>query len=261
MSRKGKGGRAGNTLCSQNERGATLAYRRYPSFEADPYFRPPRSSWWPDWLNRASHVLIAVMALVYLIDFLLPGRPLLSLGWNSAARVAAGEVYRLVTAIFLHASLPHLLANSLSIYILGNLVETMIGWRRFLVLFFASGLVGSAASLFFATFAASVGASGAVFGLLGYILFVRWRRPFVIPPAMQQWVTVMLILNVIFSFMPGIDRWAHFGGLAGGFVAGFAVGLPGQRPFRSPVVRERLLAAAAVLLILAAVILSLRRYF
>lgn len=241
-----------------------MAFYRGERSPNEPTFRPARTSILPPGWDRVTYILIGINIVVHLVDtvagYFGTYRPLANAGANAGLWVAQGEYYRLFTSIFLHANLQHLLMNALGIFILGNIVETLIGWRRFLLLYIVAGLVGSAASLYFHPIGASVGASGAVLGLLGYILYVRWQRPYAIPPQMQQWAMSLLLLNLLFSFLPGIDRWAHLGGIVGGFVGGFIVGLPGvRRSWGQSAEPERSLLPAllGLLAVIAAIILSI----
>lgn len=206
----------------------------------------------PPWLSQAAYVLIAINVAIYLIEALFfSGRPWLSAGSNFGPAIQAGEYYRLVTSMFLHGDMMHLVMNGLAIYILGTMVESSIGPRRFLILYFAGGLAGSAASLFFMPVTPSVGASGAVFGFFGYLLYTRWKNPAALSPEVSQWLTTLLIINVVISVIPGtrIDMWGHFGGLAGGFLAGNIVGLPGRSApgMRQPLDLVRAVVATLVL--------------
>ena len=232
----------------------------YPEWLQDPppdHYRSGKSGiQLPPWLSSAAYVLIAINVAVYVIEALFfAGRPLLVAGWNFGPAIRAGEYYRLVTSMFLHGDVMHLAMNGLAIYVLGTMVESSIGPWRFLVLYFAGGLAGSAASLYFMPNVASVGASGAVFGLFGYLLYTRWRNPLALSPAVSQWVKTLLIVNIVITILPGtnIDIWGRFGGLAGGFLASNIVGTPGWTNsfprMRRPQELGRAILAALVLVI------------
>jgi len=177
-----------------------------------------------------TQTLLAIIAAVFVLD-LLSGNWLLLAGAKFGPSIWGGQWYRLLTSAFLHANLMHFATNAFSIYIIGPLVEGMVGGRRFLLIYLVSAVMGSGASLFFSPFTLSVGASGAIFGLLGYLLFAHWRRPQAVPYSVRQWVLGILLLNVFITFvMPRIDIWGHLGGLIGGFAAGFIAGPPGPSP-------------------------------
>src|SRR5690625_5245252 len=242
---------------------ATGRQSGYPEWLSDPpdHFQSGKSGTkLPPWLSNAAYILIAINVAVYLIEALFfSGRPLLMAGANFGPAIRAGEYYRLVTSMFLHGDMMHLVMNGLAIYILGTMVESSIGPWRFLVLYFAGGLAGSAASLYFIPTIPSVGASGAVFGLFGYLLYTRWRNPMALSPAVSQWLKTLLIVNIVITVLPGtnIDVWGHFGGLAGGFLAGNIVGLPGWRATRTRTRQPREIGRA----VLATLILLLGIWF
>ena len=131
--------------------------------------------------------------------------------------VSDGEWYRLLTAAFVHQEIWHLGLNMYALWILGRMLEPVLGRWRFVTLYVLSALGGSAASLL-APDVISYGASGAVFGLMG-ALFVVLRRFGRDVTA----VLVILAINVVFGFVvPGIDWRAHFGGLITGALLAFA---------------------------------------
>ena len=131
--------------------------------------------------------------------------------------VADGEWYRMLTAAFVHQEFWHLGLNMYALWILGRMLEPVLGRWRFVTLYVLSALGGSAASLL-APDVISYGASGAVFGLMG-ALFVVLRRFGRDVTA----VLVILAINAVFGFVvPGIDWRAHLGGLITGAVLAFA---------------------------------------
>jgi membrane associated rhomboid family serine protease len=139
----------------------------------------------------------------------------------SAPHVANGEVYRLVTSGFLHAGLFHLLVNMYSLWILGNLLEPAVGRVRFLLIYLVSLLSGSFGALLVTPNSFTVGASGAIFGLMGAGVMVMRNRG--IDP-MQSGLPLWIGINLVFSFaVPGISVGGHIGGLIGGSLAAIAL--------------------------------------
>ncbi len=121
--------------------------------------------------------------------------------------------WQLVTAMFAHGSLEHLAMNMVSLWWLGTLLERMQGTLRFALVYFTSGILGNLA---FALLGAgyAVGASGAIFGLLGAVAVLLYaQRESLMAKAMLQGLLVMIGINVLNSFMPGIALEAHFAGL------------------------------------------------
>jgi membrane associated rhomboid family serine protease len=134
--------------------------------------------------------------------------------------VAEGQYYRLLTAMFLHASVVHILFNMLSLWWIGGPLEAALGRVRYLALYFVSGLAGSALTyLVAAPNQPSLGASGAIFGLFGATAVLMRRLRYDMRP-----VIALLVINLIFTFgWSGIAWQAHIGGLVGGVVVGYAM--------------------------------------
>ena len=143
------------------------------------------------------------------------------------ALVAQGEWWRLFSSMFLHSGIVHLGLNMISLYFLGSFVEPAFGRGRFLALYLLSGLSGGIAYLYFGGFSVpAVGASGAIFGLLGGVLGYALRRgSFSWQNPLIRQLLILLALNLYLGFsIPNVSNTAHIGGLAGGFVFGWLVG-------------------------------------
>jgi len=136
--------------------------------------------------------------------------------------VANGEYYRLVTSGFLHGGLLHIGFNMYILWFLGQILEPALGHVRFAALYFASLLAGSFGALLFSPTALTVGASGAVFGLMG-ATFVMQRARGMDP--MQGGIGPLIVLNLVIGFLPGlnISIGGHIGGLIGGGLAGYVI--------------------------------------
>ena len=134
--------------------------------------------------------------------------------------LAHGDWWRLITSAFLHYGPFHLLLNMLALYWFGSLLEQRIGSGRFLALYLVSGLAGSAGALLWSPNAATVGASGAIFGILGAGLVLEQQRDYVFGGSALG----IIIINFIFTFsISSISKGGHIGGLIGGIVC--ALGL------------------------------------
>jgi membrane associated rhomboid family serine protease len=211
-------------------------------------------------VNAVTMGLIAVNVGVYLAELATGGS---SNGTNNvifdkgvlfAPYVAAGDWWRLLTAAFLHYGVFHLAVNMYSLFYVGSLLEHVIGRWRFLLLYLASGLAGSAGALVVTPNAATVGASGAIFGILG-ALFVLERRGHI---ASGGQIAGLIVINLIFTFafsgfalggqVTGltISLGGHLGGLVGGFVL-----MIGLLQFR----RSALYSLAAIAAVVAASVL------
>jgi rhomboid protease GluP len=170
----------------------------------------------------AACVLLQVLAITWGRQH--PNAILLLMGANSGPYVREGQVWRLLSSAFLHSldSLAHIMVNMIALYSFGSFLERVLGWRRYLILYGASALGGGIASALIANVQLSVGASGAIWGLmLGGFALTRPRQTLFPPRIARQlrsrllWV---LVLNVGLSFMSFVDKYAHFGGGIVGFV-------------------------------------------
>jgi len=142
------------------------------------------------------------------------------------ASVAEGHLWLLVSSMFLHAGFIHLALNMLSLYFLGSFVEVAFGRERFLALYLVSGLAGGIAYLYFGAFNGPVvGASGAIFGLLGGLLGYSLRRgTFTWQNPLIRQLLILTALNLYFGFsVTNISNTAHIGGLLGGLTFGWLV--------------------------------------
>jgi membrane associated rhomboid family serine protease len=145
--------------------------------------------------------------------------------------VADGEWWRLLTSAFLHANLIHLGLNMLMLWWFGRALEGLLGRGRFLGLYLVSALAGAAGALLVNPAAFTVGASGAIFGILGAGVVLERRRIYVFGGGALG----VVLLNVLFTFaVPNISIGGHFGGLVGGALAvlalaGFGAGHPAYR--------------------------------
>jgi membrane associated rhomboid family serine protease len=164
---------------------------------------------------RLTYILIGICVVAALGDLFGGGNQLTDDGALSRAAIQDGEYWRLLTAGFLHDGLAHLLFNMFGLWILGSILEPAIGTRRFAVIYFVSLLCGSFGSLLQEDVFRTVGASGAVFGLMGATAVVMWNRGLnILESGLGLWIG----LNLVISFLPGLHiSWGgHVGGLIGG---------------------------------------------
>ena len=129
--------------------------------------------------------------------------------------VANGDWWRLITSAFLHASLLHIAFNMYFLWFVGSAVEQALGRGRFLLIYFVSALAGSAGALVLTPNTPTVGASGALFGLLGAALILERQRNFVLGGS----ALALIVINLILSFtLSNISVGGHIGGLIGGIL-------------------------------------------
>jgi membrane associated rhomboid family serine protease len=134
--------------------------------------------------------------------------------------VGNGDWWRLVTSMFLHYGPLHLGLNMLALWWFGGAVEQVLGRGRYLLLYLVSGLAGSAGALLFTPESITVGASGAIFGILGSALVLERQRTYVLGGG----AVGIIVLNLAFTFaIPGISIGGHLGGLAGGALGTLAL--------------------------------------
>ena len=159
---------------------------------------------------------------------------LLAWGADYGPAVAHGQWWRLMSSVFLHGSVLHLLNNMALLWVLGELLEDDVGTVRFTAIDLVAGLGSSLASIWWHTTTVGVGASGAIFGLMGAAMVLAWRRAL---PEEVGGVVLLLSailggINLVMGFiMPGVDNAAHLGGLLTGALLGLAL---------SPRLRHRL---------------------
>jgi len=149
-------------------------------------------------------------------------------GANLSEAVKAGEVYRLITCAFLHAGILHLAFNMYSLFIIGNQVETYLGKFKFTLVYLISALSGSLMSCLF-TDGLSVGASGAIFGLLGSLLYFGYHYRLYLGDVLRRQIIPLIAINLLLGFiLNGVDNAAHIGGLIGGYLSTMALGVKGK---------------------------------
>lgn len=150
---------------------------------------------------------------------------LLLFGANYPVLVRAGDYYRLITSAFLHIGLLHLICNNYALYVIGSQLESFLGKAKFLIIYLVSAICGSLMSMLFSD-NISAGASGAIFGLLGSLLYFGYNYRVYLGTVLKSQIIPLIILNLVIGFVtPGIDNAAHIGGLLGGLGMTMALGI------------------------------------
>lgn len=178
-----------------------------------------------------TYVIMAICIILFVLMELSGGstnsQTLLKFGANLDVLVKNGEYYRLFTCIFLHIGIMHLLCNMYSLYIIGREVESLFGKIKYIIIFILSGISGSIMSLAFTHNTISAGASGAIFGLLGALLYFGIHYRTYLGEAIKRSVIPIIVVNLIIGILAeGIDLAAHIGGLIGGVLVAMMVGIP-----------------------------------
>ena len=166
--------------------------------------------------------IIALNLVIYLLT-LIPGfgEDLIYAGMSVNILIADGEWWRVITSMFIHSGFPHVLFNMFSLFLFGPELEKIAGKIRFLTIYFLAGIFGGAATyLTQDPYYASVGASGAIYGIFGaFAALVYYTRHLF--PQLKQIILPLIVISVIMSFItPNINIAAHLGGLIAGFILG-----------------------------------------
>jgi membrane associated rhomboid family serine protease len=181
-----------------------------------------------DWGHTINPVLLAHVQSVQFTQW----------GANAGRLTLHGQPWRLLTSMFVHANIIHLLLNMIGLWQVGSLVERIFGSLRFSGLYLLAGLVGGLVSMAFHPGGETLGASGALFGIMGGLLAFIGRKDSGVPPtivqALRTSIGPVLLLNIAVGFaFPRIDNAAHIGGLVGGWLAGHllarSIHVPEQR--------------------------------
>ena len=144
-------------------------------------------------------------------------------------QVDPSQSWRLLAAMFVHIGLQHFVLNMVTLYFLGRIAEDLFGSKAFLALYLLSGLMGNIFVLVFSPEVVAAGASTALFGIFGAIASLRFiaRSPYI--QYLSQSYTSLILINILFSFMPGISLAGHLGGLVGGGILAFVFPVYGER--------------------------------
>jgi rhomboid protease GluP len=198
----------------------------------EPTAGSPQQAWFTLPLSRpiVTYILLVAIGIVFVAETLAGGSTsvevLVSMGAKVTPLIAAGQYWRLFTSMFLHIGIWHLLFNAYALFAIGIEVERLFGPWRFLAIYVLAGLFGSLASYAF-SLSLAAGASGAIFGLIGALAaFFALHRE-----RLGSWgrrrlgnIAFLIVLNLVLGFTrPGIDNFAHLGGLLSGMAVGWAM--------------------------------------
>lgn len=173
-----------------------------------------------------TYALIAIcMAMFIISGFGTDIVKLIRYGANYGVLVKEGEIFRLVTAMFLHAGIFHIFFNLYSLYIIGPRVEDFYGKCKFLFIYLFSGISGGMLSIVMNGNVVAVGASGAIFGLFGALIYMGYNHRGYLGAMVKSQIVPIVIYNLFLGFfLDGIDMWGHIGGLIGGLIMSYIVG-------------------------------------
>ena len=175
-----------------------------------------------------TYILIFINVVMFLLS-ILDYTKIIDLFANYYVNVKKGEIYRLITYSFVHANFLHLFFNMYALYYIGPQVEKYYGKMNYLIIYLGSALIGGLFTTVL-TSSVSVGASSSIFGLFSSMLYFGYKYRNVLDNFLRSGIIPVLILNLILGFMiPGIDVYGHIGGLIGGIVLSYTLGLPNKR--------------------------------
>ena len=179
--------------------------------------------------KKTPYITYIIMGICFIM-FLITGMGndtgvLIEYGANLDVLVKNGEYYRLLTSMFLHSGLFHLFFNMYALYIIGPQVESFFGKTKYLIIYLLSGISGSLLSVAFNVNTVSVGASGAIFGLFGALLYFGYNYRGYLGNVIKSQILPVVIINLIFGFIStGVDVAGHVGGLIGGIIVSSVLG-------------------------------------
>lgn len=209
-----------------------------------------------------TYILIGLCTLIFIADYVIQLyiawkynydiKLLTALGVKSNELIIRGQWWRLISAVFLHGDISHIGFNMIALFIWGRYIETLYGKWRYIVIFMLAGLLSTAASFAF-TQANSLGASGAIYGLFGALLYFRKYDKSLFNKIFGAQVLIYLGFSLFLGFtQPYVDNVGHIGGIVGGYMSARAVGLLTQMHEKR---RETLLCYGAYVLIFIALII------
>ena len=174
-----------------------------------------------------TYTLIAINILIFLLGIIFNMQDaLINLFANYGPLVTENhQYYRLFTSMFMHANFLHIAFNMYALYLLGSQAEGFFGKTKFLTIYILSGLSGSLLSILLNQGAVSVGASGAIFGILGALLYFGFNYRVYLGNTLIKEILPIILINLAFGFaITGVDNYAHIGGLVGGLTTAMATG-------------------------------------
>lgn len=174
-----------------------------------------------------TYILIAINIVAYVFGiFFTNYDAYISVFGIHGDSIRAGQIYRLLTGIFIHSSITHIAFNCYALYVIGSQLESFFGKWKYTIIYLFSGLIGGLFSMTFGGNYISVGASGAIFGLMGSLLYFGYHYRVYLGNVVKSQILPLVLTNLLIGFIvPGIDNYAHIGGLIGGALITIALGV------------------------------------
>ena len=171
-------------------------------------------------------ILITINIVIFILQLVLGWDIVANFGANYAPFVKSGKFYVLFTSMFIHGNLIHLLFNMYALYIIGPQVESFYGKIKYLAIYFGSGILGALLSDIFLQNSISVGASGAIFGLLSSIVYFGYHYRAYLDTVIRSQIMPLIIFNIFLGIViTNIDTFCHIGGLIRGVLVSMACGI------------------------------------
>lgn len=177
-----------------------------------------------------TYMIIAVCIICYIVPILMGvyNDVVLSFCVHGPS-IRAGQFYRLITGGFLHANILHLFFNCYTLYVIGTQVESYLGKWKYIAIYFISMIIASLTSMTFSGDVPSIGASGAIFGVIGALIYFGYHYRIFLGNVVKTQIIPLVILNLAMGFMlTNVDNFAHIGGLIGGILSTMALGVDGK---------------------------------
>ena len=180
-----------------------------------------------DKIPYITYFLIALNVIFYIVPILLGDYQwILNSGCVHGPSIRGGQYYRLLTGMFLHGSIFHIFFNCYALYIIGSQIESFMGKTKYIIIYLFSGIMGSLFSMTFGGATASIGASGAIFGLMGALLYFGYYYRVYLGNVLKSQIIPLILFNLILGFIiPGVDNFGHIGGIVGGLLITRALGV------------------------------------
>ena len=178
-----------------------------------------------------TYLLILINVIVYAYTYLIGDYSSIinAFGINGPA-VRSGEYYRLITGMFLHGGMFHIVFNMYALYVIGSQLESFLGKIKYIVIYLLSGISGGLLSMILSgSNVVSIGASGAIFGLMGSLLYFGLQYRVYLGNFVRSQLVPLIVFNLVLGALSAnIDNFGHIGGLIGGLLTTMAVGIDGK---------------------------------
>jgi rhomboid protease GluP len=177
-----------------------------------------------------TYLLIGINTVLFLLMYLIGNgstsvNTLLNFGASHPELIRAGDYYRLISSAFLHIGVVHFLFNNYALYVIGPQLESFFGKTKFIIIYLFSAISGNLLSMIFNN-SIGAGASGAIFGLLGSLLYFGYHYRVYLGSVIKSQIIPLILINLFIGFtLEGIDNAAHIGGLIGGVLITMALGI------------------------------------